>query len=164
MTERNNLKKTVTIYTDGACLGNPGPGGWCAILIYGSTEKEINGGEQNTTNNRMELLAAIEGLKALKESCNVTLYSDSKYVTEAFNKNWITDWELKAWRKSDNKPVKNQDLWEALLSLTREHNVVFNYIAGHSGHKYNERCDKTAQKTAESFRETDMPDRCGDSK
>jgi ribonuclease HI len=142
-------RKLVTIYTDGACLGNPGPGGWSAILIYGKTEKELTGGEELTTNNRMELMAVIEGLGALKEPCVVHVFSDSRYVVDAFQKRWLKEWELRGWRKADGKPVKNDDLWQRLLSHTSGHEVVFHHVSGHSGHEYNERCDRLAQATAE---------------
>jgi ribonuclease HI len=144
-------QKTVILYTDGACLGNPGPGGWCAILIYGSAEKEFTGGEAQTTNNRMELTAVISGLRALKEPCRVNVHTDSKYVSDAFNKGWLADWERRGWRKADKKPVLNDDLWQELLALTRLHRVTFHHVAGHSGHPINERCDSLAQKTAGSF-------------
>lgn len=151
LTDFQKSPKYVRVYTDGACLGNPGPGGWCAILTYGDIEKEITGGEANTTNNRMELTAIIEALKALKESCRVEIFCDSKYVVEAFNKNWIYEWERKAWRKADKKPVKNQDLWEQLLCIVRNHEVTFHHVHGHTGHEYNERCDSIAQKSARAF-------------
>jgi len=143
--------KNITLYTDGACLGNPGPGGWCAILIYGAVEKEVTGGEAQTTNNRMELTAAIEGLRALKEPCVVKVHTDSRYVSDAFNKRWLNDWEKRGWRKADKKPVMNEDLWQELLALTRTHKVTFYHVAGHSGHPVNERCDCLAQKAASSF-------------
>ena len=136
--------KKVQLYTDGACRGNPGRGGWGAILVWGSYEKEMSGGERETTNNRMELLAAIEGLSALKEPCEVTVISDSKYVVEAVNKGWVYSWESNNWRKSDKKPAQNVDLWEHLLALMEEHIVTFEWIEGHNGHPENERCDELA--------------------
>ena len=146
--------KIVKIYTDGACLGNPGPGGWCAILTYGRTEKELTGGEALTTNNRMELTALIEALNALKEPCRVEFYSDSRYVVEAFNQRWIYQWERNSWLKADKKPVKNQDLWADLLKFSRVHEITFHHIPGHSGHEYNERCDNLAQQKARTFSES----------
>lgn len=143
--------KEVSLYTDGACRGNPGPGGWGAILVYGRHEKEMSGGERETTNNRMELLAAIEGLSALKEPCYVTLQSDSKYLVDAFNEGWIYSWRDKGWNKSGG--LKNPDLWERLYSLTEIHKVTFVWIKGHNGHPYNERCDGLATAYADSFNE-----------
>lgn len=138
--------KEVNLYTDGACRGNPGKGGWGAILVYGKYEKEISGGERETTNNRMELMAAIEGLSALREPCRVTLYSDSKYLTDAFLQGWIVSWERQGFAK-----VKNPDLWQRLLPLTRTHEVTFVWVKGHNGHPYNERCDALATAFADSF-------------
>ena len=143
--------KEVEIYTDGACRGNPGPGGWGAILVYGRYEKELSGGERETTNNRMELLGAINGLEALKEPCSVTLQSDSKYLVDAFNEGWIYTWREKGWNKSGG--LKNPDLWERLYDLTRIHKVKFLWIKGHNGHDYNERCDKLATTFADSLAE-----------
>ena len=134
----------VELYTDGACSGNPGPGGWCAILRAGVHEKTMSGGEKETTNNRMELTAVIEGLKALKRPCEVTVVSDSRYVCDAVNKRWLFAWEKKGWRKGDGKPVLNPELWKELLTLLREHRVEFTWIKGHAGHPYNERCDRLA--------------------
>ena len=136
--------KTVTLYTDGACSGNPGPGGWGAILEFMGHEKELSGGEINTTNNRMELTAVIEGLKALKEPCTVELYSDSKYVIDALEKGWAWGWKKKGWIKSDKKPALNVDLWEQLLPLLEKHEVNFVWVKGHAGHPENERCDRLA--------------------
>lgn len=136
--------KKVEIYTDGACSGNPGPGGWGAVLIYNNNTKELSGGNKNTTNNRMELTGVIEALKALKEPCNVTLTTDSKYVCDAINKEWVYSWKNNNWRKADKKPALNIDLWEELLSLLDTHNVEFIWVKGHNGHKYNERCDQLA--------------------
>lgn len=134
----------VSIFTDGSCSGNPGPGGWCAILRCGNHEKEISGGSSDTTNNRMELTAVIEGLKALKKPCSVTVTSDSKYVCDAVLKGWIYSWKKKGWKKSDGKPALNAELWEELLKLLAVHDVQFNWIKGHAGHPENERCDKRA--------------------
>ena len=140
--------KEVQLYTDGACRGNPGRGGWGAILVFGKYEKELSGGERETTNNRMELTAAIEGLSALKEPCRVTLYSDSKYLVDAYNEGWVYSWERAQFRGGK---VKNPDLWQKLLSLTRIHEVSFVWVRGHNGHSYNERCDKLATDFADSF-------------
>ncbi|NLL46425.1 MAG: ribonuclease HI [Clostridiales bacterium] len=137
-------KKEVTIYTDGACSGNPGPGGWGAILKYRGIEKELSGGESQTTNNRMELLAVISALEALKEPCKVTLYSDSKYVTDAVEKGWARSWMAKGWKKSDKTPAKNPDLWERLLKLLEIHDVSFVWVKGHAENAYNNRCDELA--------------------
>ena len=142
-------KKTVTIYTDGACSGNPGPGGWGAILSYKGTEKEISGGEKQTTNNRMELTAVIKALSALKESCIVELYSDSKYVVDAFNQHWIDGWLKKGWKRGKNEPVKNVDLWKRLLKAKEQHQVTFIWVKGHDGHAQNERCDTLATTAAD---------------
>lgn len=138
------MQDKVMLYTDGACSGNPGPGGWCAILRYGEHEKEISGGSSDTTNNRMELTAVIEGLKALKRKCSVTVVSDSKYVCDAVLKGWVYSWKNKGWKKSDGKPALNVELWEELLEQLAIHDVDFNWIKGHAGHPENERCDKKA--------------------
>lgn len=136
--------KTVDIYTDGACSKNPGPGGYCAILMYNGAEKVVSGSEDQTTNNRMEVLAVIKGLEALKEPCAVNLYSDSQYVVDAFNQGWITAWKSSGWRTSNKKEVKNSDLWLRLLELTAVHNVNFIKVKGHSDNEFNNRCDKIA--------------------
>ena len=136
--------KTVTLYTDGACSGNPGPGGWGAILEYMGVEKELSGGEANTTNNRMELTAVIEGLKALKESCIVELYSDSKYVIDGLSKGWAASWQRNGWKKADKKPALNPELWEQLLELTRMHQMHYHWVKGHADNPYNNRCDEMA--------------------
>ena len=136
--------KTVNIYTDGACSGNPGDGGYCAILLYGGKEKVVSGFEANTTNNRMELLAVIKGLEALKQRCAVNLYSDSQYVVEAFNKGWLQGWINNGWKTANKKEVKNIDLWKRLTELCSEHLVTFIKVAGHSDNEYNNRCDKIA--------------------
>lgn len=137
--------KKVTIYTDGACSGNPGKGGWGAILIYGDVVKELSGGEDNTTNNRMELKAVIEALKALKSPCDVEIYSDSAYVVNAFTQKWIDNWIKNNWKTADKKSVKNVDLWQELLVLIKTHNVTFKKVKGHSDNELNERCDKLAK-------------------
>ena len=144
-------KKTVTIYTDGACSGNPGPGGWGAILCYKGTEKELSGGEKQTTNNRMELSAVINALGALKESCIVELYSDSKYVIDALEKGWALGWRKKGWIKSDKKPALNPDLWEELLELTAKHEMHYHWVKGHADNEYNERCDRIAVRERDRF-------------
>ena len=136
--------KFVELYTDGACSGNPGKGGWGAILRYNGREKELCGGEMETTNNRMELTAVIRGLEALKEPCHVRLTSDSKYVIDAIEKGWVYGWKRNGWRKADKKPALNVDLWEQLLPLLERHQVEYVWVKGHQGHPENERCDKMA--------------------
>ena len=136
--------KTVTLYTDGACSGNPGPGGWGCILEWGGHEKEISGGEENTTNNRMELTAVIRGLEALKERCVVELYSDSKYVIDALEKGWAWGWKKRGWVKSDKKPALNPDLWEQLLNLSQKHELHCHWVKGHAENPKNNRCDQLA--------------------
>ncbi|MBQ7387321.1 MAG: ribonuclease HI [Clostridia bacterium] len=142
--------KDVQIYTDGACRGNPGNGGWGAILVWGKYERELSGGEKNTTNNRMELMAAISGLEALRERCSVTLYSDSKYLVDAFDKEWVVSWEKAGWRRGRDE-LKNPDLWQRLVELVRAHDVKFVWVKGHNGHDYNERCDTLATAYADSL-------------
>ena len=144
--------KKVNLYTDGACRGNPGRGGWGAILVYGQYEKEMSGGEAVTTNNRMELMAAISGLEALKEPCEVTLYSDSKYLTDAFLQGWIEGWKNSGWRRGKEE-LKNPDLWARIYELSQIHKIEFIWVKGHNGHSYNERCDKLATGFADSFAE-----------
>ena len=134
----------VEIFTDGACSGNPGPGGWGAVLRYGDKEKELCGGEKNTTNNRMELTAVIKALSALKEPCQVKLTTDSKYVVDSINLGWARSWQKNGWRKADKKPALNAELWEQLLSLLDIHTVEFVWVKGHAGHPENERCDALA--------------------
>ncbi len=143
--------KHVEIYTDGACKGNPGPGGWSAVIVYGGAEKELSGGEAATTNNRMELIGAISGLGALKEPCEVTLYSDSKYLVDAVNLGWARSWKSRGWVKADKKPALNKDLWQKLLELLEIHKVTFVWVKGHAGHSYNERCDRLAVAEAERY-------------
>jgi ribonuclease H len=143
--------KHVEIYTDGACKGNPGPGGWSAVIVYGGAEKELSGGEAATTNNRMELIGAISGLGALKEPCEVTLYSDSKYLVDAVNLGWARSWKSRGWVKADKKPALNKDLWQKLLELLEIHKVTFIWVKGHAGHSYNERCDRLAVAEAERY-------------
>ncbi len=137
--------KSVDIYTDGACSGNPGKGGWCAILLYGGSERVLSGGDPDTTNNRMEVYAAIAGLSALKEKCAVRLFSDSAYLVNAIEQHWLDNWRKKGWRTADNKPVKNKELWELLYARLCEHDVVFVKVKGHADNEYNNRCDKIAR-------------------
>lgn len=137
--------KQVEIYTDGACPGNPGPGGWAAILVYGEKRKELSGFAPATTNNRMELTAAIAGLRALKEPCAVALYSDSAYLVNAFRQGWLEKWQRNGWRTAAKEPVENQDLWQELLELCRVHRVEWLKVKGHAGHELNERCDELAR-------------------
>ncbi|MBR2446910.1 MAG: ribonuclease HI [Clostridia bacterium] len=143
--------KHVDIYTDGACRGNPGRGGWGAVLVYRGVEKELSGGEPMTTNNRMELSAVIAALSALREPCEITLTSDSKYVVDAVTKGWARSWQARGWVKPDKSPALNPDLWEKLLKLLDYHDVTFIWVKGHAGHPYNERCDKLATDFADSF-------------
>lgn len=144
--------KEVTLYTDGACSGNPGPGGWGAILIYKDIKKEMSGGDKETTNNKMELTAAIEGLSALKEPCRVKLYSDSKYLIDGITKDWARSWRAKGWKKSDGKPALNIDLWEKILELDEYHEIEYIWVKGHAGNPYNERCDRLAVAFYESLK------------
>ena len=145
------MKKTVEIYTDGACSGNPGPGGWGAILRYKGVEKELSGGAADTTNNRMELTAVIRGLEALKEPCAVELYSDSKYVIDALEKGWAVSWRKKGWIKGDKKPALNPDLWAQLLDLAEKHELRCHWVKGHADNAYNNRCDALAVAQREKF-------------
>ncbi|MBR0189421.1 MAG: ribonuclease HI [Clostridia bacterium] len=147
--------KKVDIYTDGACSGNPGAGGYCAILIFNGIEKIVSGGEADTTNNRMELVAVIEGLKALKEPCEVDLYSDSQYVINAINEKWLDGWVQSGWRAESKKSVKNVDLWQALIPLIKKHKVNFIKVKGHSDNEYNNRCDKIAVGIYKNSNKTD---------
>ena len=147
--------KKVTIYTDGACSGNPGPGGYAGILMYNGFEKVVSGGESSTTNNRMEMLAVIKSLEKLKEPCEVDLYSDSQYVVDAFIKDWITSWQQKNWRTANKNEVKNIDLWEELLSLTKKHKVNFIKVKGHADNEYNNRCDEIAREEIKKFIKND---------
>jgi len=147
--------KKVKVYTDGACSGNPGKGGWGAILLFGDIEKELSGYEASTTNNRMELTAAIEGLKALKFPCEVELYSDSSYLVSAFAKDWIGNWKLNGWQNSSKEEVRNRDLWEQLDALCRVHKVTWIKVKGHSDNTYNNRCDKLATGEIKENRDPD---------
>ena len=143
--------KKVTLYTDGACSGNPGVGGWGAILIYGKHEKRISGACEQTTNNRMEVFAVICGLECLKEPCEVTVYSDSAYTVNAFNNGWLSSWAENGWKKADNKPVLNSDLWQKLFELTKLHKVTFVKVKGHADNEYNNICDKLATTAIKDF-------------
>lgn len=136
--------KAIEIYTDGACSGNPGPGGWGVVLLYQGNKKELSGYQPETTNNRMELFAAIQGLAALREPCEVTLYSDSSYLINAFEKHWLDNWQRNGWKTSSKSPVENQDLWKLLLLHVKNHRVRFVKVKGHSGNAYNNRCDEMA--------------------
>ena len=151
----DNLRK-VQIYTDGACSGNPGPGGWAAILSYNGKEKEMSGSMPNTTNNRMELFAVISGLGALKEPCSVEVYSDSAYVVNAFNQNWIGNWQTNGWKTADKKPVENEDLWKLLIQIIKikKHDVKYIKVKGHADHPQNIRCDALAKAAISDFRKT----------
>ena len=144
--------KEVIIYTDGACSGNPGPGGWGCVLLYGEHRREISGGEKNTTNNRMELTAAIKGLEALNTPCKVDLYSDSAYLVNAFELGWIRNWVRNGWKKADKKPVENDDLWKRILELTAVHTVIWHKVKGHASNKENNRCDELATAAAKDFK------------
>lgn len=140
--------KLVHAFTDGSCLGNPGPGGWAAIVRFGVAEKVLTGGYSLTTNNRMEIMAALEALEMLKEPCKVTLFSDSRYLCDAVGKNWLVSWQRNGWKTAAKKPVKNRDLWERLLPLLKRHAVTFHWLEGHAGHPQNERADTLAKKAA----------------
>ena len=145
------MMEQITIYTDGACSGNPGPGGWGAILLYNDIIKELSGGKPNTTNNIMEMTAVIEALKALKKPCNVNLYSDSAYVVNAFLQNWILGWIKNGWKNSSKEEVKNKELWQELFSLTKIHDVTFHKVKGHADNEYNNRCDELARNAIKSL-------------
>lgn len=145
--------KTVTIYTDGACSGNPGPGGWGCVLLHGEQRKELSGAEAHTTNQRMELTAAVAGLAALKQPCHVLLYSDSAYLINAFRQHWLDNWQKNGWLNSKKQPVENQDLWQELLRLSRLHAVEWRKVKGHAGDCHNERCDTLAREAVKNMRE-----------
>ncbi len=146
-------KKQVTIYTDGACSGNPGPGGFAAILKYGEHEKVVSGGESNTTNNRMELLGVITALELLKESCDVTVTSDSKYVVDAMTQGWAERWKKNNWMRTKNEPAKNPELWQRLLDLCQKHTVKFVWVKGHASNVMNNRCDAIAVAESNKFKQ-----------
>lgn len=137
--------KQVTIYTDGACSGNPGPGGWGCVLMYGQHKKEMSGGEPQTTNNRMEIQAALSALSVLKESCIVDIYTDSAYLCNAVEKKWLVNWQKNGWKTASKSPVENQDLWQALIALMKQHKVTFHKVKGHADNEYNNRCDALAR-------------------
>lgn len=151
-TWRRKKMKTVTIYTDGACSGNPGPGGWGAILIYGTHKRELSGGEADTTNNRMELTAVIQALSLLKEPCIVELWSDSKYVIDGLEKGWARGWQKRGWIKSDKKPALNPDLWGRLLELESLHTLRYHWVKGHAENEYNNRCDELAVAESQKYK------------
>ncbi len=143
------MKKQVTIYTDGACSGNPGPGGWGCVLMYNQHRKESSGGAENTTNNRMEITAALEALKLLKEPCQVDLYTDSAYLCNALEKKWLETWSRNGWKTASKSNVENQDLWKELLTLLEQHDVKFHKVKGHADNEFNNRCDKLARDAAQ---------------
>ena len=143
--------KKLTLYTDGACSGNPGPGGWACVLIYGGHEKELSGGAAETTNNRMEMTAALEGLKALKRPCKVEFYTDSNYLKDGVTQ-WLAGWKKRGWKTATKKPVKNQDIWEQLDQVIQNHQIEWHWVKGHAGDEYNERCDELAREALEEFR------------
>ena len=146
--------KKVQIFSDGACSGNPGPGGWGTILRFGEHEKELSGGEKSTTNNRMELTAVIKGLEALKEPCEVEFFTDSKYIIDSVTKGWALKWKNNGWVKPDKKPALNPDLWERLIELLEIHKVTFNWVKGHAGHPENERCDRLAVAASQAAKQS----------
>ena len=153
--------KEVIIYTDGACSYNPGPGGWGAILMFGGQKKEISGGDEMTTNNQMELLAVIKALSALKEPCKVKIFTDSAYVCNAFQQDWISGWLMRGWKNANKKPVANRELWEELIALTQKHIVHFNKVKGHADNEFNNRCDLLARMEVEKIlakRDADLAD------
>lgn len=143
--------KTVILYTDGACSGNPGPGGWGALLIWNGAEKELSGGEKNTTNNRMEMRAVIEGLRAIKETCHVKIHSDSALIINAFNQNWIKNWKRRGWKKANKKPVENQDLWKEMLAAMKPHTIEWVKVKGHSTNELNNRVDRIAVEASKRY-------------
>lgn len=143
--------KNIEIYTDGACSGNPGPGGWGAVLKYNNFQKQISGAESNTTNNRMEITALIKALEMLKEPCKIKVYTDSRYVCDSMAKGWAISWKKRGWKKSDGKPALNSDLWEKLINLSQIHTLDFTWIKGHAGHPENEMCDKLATSAIKSL-------------
>lgn len=146
------MQKNVILYTDGACSGNPGPGGWGALLIWNGKERELSGGASQTTNNRMEMKAVIEGLKALKEPCRVKIHSDSALIINAFNQHWVQNWMKRNWKKSNKKPVENRDLWEEMIDVMKPHNVEWIKVKGHSTNVLNNRVDRIAVKASKKFR------------
>lgn len=147
----SNEPKNIELYSDGACSGNPGPGGWGALLRFKGNERELSGGEKQTTNNRMELMGVISGLESLKEVCRVNVFTDSQYIANAFLKDWLTSWKKNGWKTAAKKPVKNRDLWERLLVQADRHELSWNWIKGHAGHPENERCDTLAVVERDKF-------------
>ncbi|EKD81815.1 MAG: RNase HI [uncultured bacterium] len=147
----NQEMKKIELYADGACSGNPGPGGWGTILRFKEVEKELSGGEKETTNNRMELMGVISGLESLKESCIVSVFTDSQYIANAFLKDWLVSWQKNGWKTAAKKPVKNRELWERLLVQANRHKLSWNWIRGHAGHPENERCDELAVAARDKF-------------
>lgn len=145
------MKKRVTIYTDGACSGNPGPGGWGCVLLYGQHRKESSGSAENTTNNRMEITAALEALKLLKEPCQVDLYTDSAYLCNALEKKWLENWSKNGWKTASKSNVENQDLWKELIVLLQQHDVQFHKVKGHADNEFNNRCDKLAREATQQI-------------
>ncbi len=150
--------KHVTIYTDGACSENPGPGGWAAILMYKTVKKEISGSEEMTTNNRMEVTAAIMALEALKQTCEVDIYTDSAYLCNTFEQHWIDNWVRSGWKKADKKPVENRELWERLLNMTERHEVTWHKVKGHSDNEFNNRCDSLARNEIKKLKDSKAPE------
>jgi len=142
----------ILIYTDGACSGNPGPGGWGALLIYGEQQKAMRGGEPATTNNRMEMMAAIKGLEALTRPCEIKLFSDSAYLVNAFNQGWLKNWQRNGWKTAKKEPVINQDLWQRLSELSEIHQITWIKVKGHSDNEFNNRCDQMAVEAAAQFK------------
>jgi ribonuclease HI len=138
------MTNELLIYTDGACSGNPGAGGWGVVMLYGGVKKEMSGYAPDTTNNRMELTAVIRGLSAVKKPVKITLYTDSKYITDAINKNWVLNWQRNGWKNASKSPVKNQDLWQELLALIAKHRPIFVWVKGHADNEHNNRCDELA--------------------
>ena len=149
--------KNVSIYTDGACSGNPGPGGWGCVLVYGTRMKELQGAEENTTNQRMELMAAIAALEALKEPCKAGLFSDSAYLINAFNLGWLINWQQNGWINSRKQPVENQDLWRRLLKAAEGHDITWRKVKGHAGNELNERCDALAREAVKGLGSASQP-------
>ena len=148
----DRMKKDVIIYTDGACSGNPGPGGWGAVLFYGRQQKELSGGAKNTTNQRMELTAAVKALEALNQPCSVTLYSDSAYLVNAFKQHWLDNWLKNGWVNAKKQPVENQDLWKKLAALSGTHDIDWQKVKGHAGNQYNEVCDRLAREAISTYK------------
>ncbi len=149
--QSDKTRKEVQVFSDGACSGNPGPGGWGAILRYKDAEKELSGGETETTNNRMELMGVIAALESLKEPCRAKVFTDSQYIAKAFTENWLENWQKNGWKTAGKKPVKNRELWERLLVQATKHELEWQWIRGHAGHPENERCDQLAVAARDRF-------------